>query len=61
MSKFILEIETDNAAFERPNGEAEIARILRKVADSVEGYRRLSGTERDYNGNTVCKFNTMKD
>ena len=52
---FYLMIELDNAAFSEGEG-AEIARILREVADRVEGRGRASGTERDANGNRVCAW-----
>jgi hypothetical protein len=48
-----LTIECGNAAFEDMPG-AEVARILRAVADKVEGVRngdRESGVCRDINGN----------
>lgn len=61
MAKFTITINTDNAAFDDAPGQ-EIGRILRTIADSVEG--SMSGTSiryfttpvRDINGNTVGKF-----
>lgn len=48
MSKFTLEIQTNNAAFTSP--EAEVERILRTVADRVkDGYTH--GNLFDINGN----------
>lgn len=56
---FTLSINTDNAAFEDDRG-AEVARILRMIADEVEGgVDRDSGHDgngRDINGNTVGKW-----
>jgi hypothetical protein len=51
-SMFRLELETDNAAFQ-PQWGAEVARILREVADTVEpiGFRPDGGNLRDINGN----------
>ena len=54
---FKLQIETDNAAFEHGGG-AEIARILRDIADrifKVESSKSFIRTSklRDLNGNTV--------
>ena len=57
MNTFVLTINTDNAAFEGGNLAIEIARILRKLADTVE--RELLASEgfsvalRDVNGNKV--------
>lgn len=31
-----IEIKTDNAAFEEPGATVELARILRKLADTIE-------------------------
>lgn len=52
---FKLEIDTGNAAFDDDNGGAgaEIARILRKLADRVESDGYMSGTVSDINGNRV--------
>jgi hypothetical protein len=51
MSKFKLEIETDNAAF-ADDYNAEIARILRAVADKIER-GIIDARILDINGNTV--------
>lgn len=52
---FKLEFKTDNAAFGDGNGEAEIARILRQLADRIEGGGRddMLIYVADLNGNTV--------
>ncbi len=56
---FRLEIETGDAAFEENEAaQREIARILREVAESVEGWSgyasaEYSGRIKDVNGNTV--------
>ena len=50
---FKLEIETGNDCF--TNKEAEIARILRAVAQAVEAGATM-GKTKDINGNTVGKF-----
>ena len=61
MSKIIISIETDNAAFNSP-GEA--ARILKKIAADMEYYDPRSQFEKttlkllDYNGN-ACGFVCM--
>jgi hypothetical protein len=60
MAKFVVSIETDNAAFEDAP-ENEIARILSELADKVEGRGMAvvtvfgSLTLRDINGNIVGK------
>jgi len=52
--KYMLKIEMDNAAFEDDRG-AELARILRALADSVETYafdqRAVDFPVMDINGN----------
>jgi hypothetical protein len=50
LNVFKLEFATDNAAFE--NEAAEIARILREAANSVER-GRTTGRAVDLNGNHV--------
>jgi len=57
---FRVQIKTTNDAFEDDfyNGNAEVARILREIADSVErgdagSFGDASLTLRDINGNTV--------
>lgn len=54
---FALVIRTDSAAFEFDNGEREIARILRRIADKLEDYDLCCGDRcqpvLDENGNTV--------
>jgi len=54
---FTLKIATDNAAFADGNGPAELARILRAVADRLESdlYNRTEAV-RDGNGNKVGSF-----
>ncbi len=54
MTTFTLKIDTDNAAFEFPEGE--VARILRHVANLVEngGYRE--GPLLDVSGNRVGEY-----
>ena len=54
---FELKFDTDNAAFE---DQAEISRILREVADHVDG-GCLSNTIRDINGNNVGRFYRTED
>jgi cytochrome c-type biogenesis protein CcmH/NrfF len=57
MPKFTLTIECENAAFD--DCEAEIARILRDVADRVESGAADSDKHRnlyDSNGNVVGTF-----
>lgn len=50
-----IKIDTSNAAFEDNGVEAEIARILRRLADKAESSTEyLDGTSlMDSNGNTV--------
>lgn len=53
---FTLEIRTASAAFEEDPGE--LARVLRVVANMVDGAadRRREASVRDVNGNTVGTF-----
>lgn len=59
MSEFIVAFKTDNAAFDGLDGDQEIARILRAIADSMDGTGQSAnpyGTPnriRDINGNRV--------
>lgn len=51
----IIEFDTNNSAFDNSDGlhgRAEIARILRNIADKVEE-GRVDGSIRDINGNRV--------
>jgi len=62
--KFKLEIQCDNAVFEDQCGD-EVARILKRAADQIEGGKRivLGGFTmplRDVYGNTVGKFTYTK-
>lgn len=50
-----LRITTENDAFQGGNGPAEVARILRRLADRIEG-GETSGNLRDVNGNRVGDF-----
>lgn len=51
MTKFSVEISTENAAF-FPNWEDEVIRILRRLADDLEK-NAIPDKLRDINGNTV--------
>lgn len=51
-NELFINFETDNAAFNDDNGPAEIARILRMVADLVLAGHGGSVIH-DYNGNTI--------
>lgn len=53
MSKFVLTIDIDNAAFEVE--ELEVARVMRDLAEKMEYAEFTSGSQkvRDINGNTV--------
>lgn len=58
MTVFTVKFDTDNAAFDDGNREAEIIRILRSIADRVErdGCSGFFETIRDVNGNEVGRF-----
>lgn len=53
MKQFRLNIDTDNAAFEDGNREAEIARILTDLAEKLEIGHHMPRYLRDGNGNAV--------
>lgn len=56
--EFRLNVRTDNDAFSNDDG-AELARILRAVADKIESDPHACGwfqTVRDINGNDVGRF-----
>lgn len=55
---FKLKFDTDNAAFADGQGQAEIARILRDLADHIAaGYGREGhGIVRDISGNRVGTY-----
>jgi len=59
MSKFILEIKTDNAAFDEL--EHETVRILEDVIDDILYHDRKQGSIRDLNGNTVGSYKFTGD
>lgn len=52
---FELMFTTDNAAFEGDGGNAEVARILRAIAERVEADAG-SGSVRDVNGNRIGEW-----
>lgn len=56
---FKMEFSTGNAAFEE-DGNYEIARILRKVADQVI-LGETEGIARDINGNTVGEWSLTEE
>lgn len=62
VSEFVLSITTDNDAFtgEGSDPGTELARILREVADKVEGGQR-HGILRDYNGAKVGVYDYSED
>jgi hypothetical protein len=54
--KFHLHAALDNAAFEDSCSGTEMARILRKLADKLEGYAMGDGDKgklADFNGNSI--------
>jgi Uri superfamily endonuclease len=53
---FKVSFETDNDVFMDGNREAEIARILRKLADTIEEFGTSTGRIYDLNGNTIGTF-----
>ncbi len=52
-----VEVKMDNDAFSEP--AIELARILRDIADRIEGGEVMAFSLRDANGNTVGKFKVI--
>ncbi len=59
----IIKVDTSNAAFEDNDGRDEIARILKKVAQQLEGGEDFSHfrTVFDINGNDVGRVKLTGD
>lgn len=55
MSEFSVTFNTDNAAFQDGGKDAEVVRILRRLADDIEGYAGVDQIIRlhDVNGNRI--------
>ena len=60
--KLLIDIKMDNAAFCEAGNGFKAARVLRKLADKVDGMdlREDCGTINDSNGNNVCCW-TVED
>lgn len=60
--KLLVDVKMDNAAFEEAGNGTEAARILRKLANQIEGLdlQEDCGTVNDGNGNKVCCW-TVED
>lgn len=52
MTNLTIKINIENSAFQESNGNYEVARILRRLADNIEGFT-IPSTLRDINGNKV--------
>ena len=53
MAKFRADIDMGNAAFDGDQAPAELARILRDMADVIDDRWQREGRYMDENGNTV--------
>ena len=60
MLKFKAEIESGSSAFANGNGGAEVARILRRLADRIESTNDGGATLYDVNGNN-CGWWALAD
>lgn len=58
--RFVLEMKCNGAAFEGEDFGPEVGRILRQVAERVEGGRE-AGNMLDTNGNAVGSFGVEQD
>ena len=56
-----VKLNTENDAFGDGNGGAEIARILRRLADAIEDGSSGPGTLNDANGNRVGSWTLSID
>jgi len=54
--EFQLAIRLDNAAFDGRNGPYEVARLLRKVAKTIEDGLSAKSKILDINGNTAGSY-----
>ena len=52
MTQLKVEIKSESAAFMDGNAAAEVARILRELADRIENTEHGGASLFDYNGNT---------
>jgi hypothetical protein len=59
MSKFVVEIKTDNSAYEQ-DYYSEVIANLKAVIEEIDS-TNLSGFIRDTNGNKVGRFYTKED
>lgn len=57
MNQFQLSLSTDNAAFQGDDMRAEIARILRELAETIDNGSTYKGGLYDANGNRVGSWN----
>ncbi len=62
MARFTVQLSTDNAAFD-PDPAPELARIMRKIADTIEAGDDIGQflTIFDVNGNDVGRFALKPD
>ncbi len=62
MARFTVQLSTDNAAFD-PDPAPELARIMRKIADTIEAGDDIGQflTILDVNGNDVGRFALKED
>ena len=62
MSKFIIEIETDNAAFEDDNLSYEVGRVLWELSNHLKEVGDFEKKKLfDYNGNHIGFAQFVKD
>ena len=62
MAKLVVEVDLDGAALTDDRGVVELERILADVAQRAFALgRQETGTARDYNGITVCRFRLDAD
>ena len=52
---FKMKFKTSNAAFNEPDKETEVRRILEKISEEIE-YGKTSGSIMDINGNRVGEW-----
>jgi len=61
--KCLIKVQMDNAAFEGQHAGQELARILRQLAEGIDGksFPRLTLALYDVNGNSVGLFRIVEE
>jgi hypothetical protein len=60
IKKIVVEIETENAAFQDGNFDYEVTRILKNIVNDIEERGTSWSNYCDTNGNVVCRVKAIK-